>query len=72
MPYSIKMFKGMFLQTSLTSQIFSLITFTTFQTASKQSVVLPTHYLRQILGQISCQKIYQTFVITVKAMVNFI
>ena len=38
----------------------------------KQSAVLPIQYLRQVLSQVSCQKIYQTFVITVKAMVNFI
>ena len=60
MPFTIKMLKEMLLQTSPTSQIFSVVTF----------IIVPT-ISEIILFSLTCQKIYYAFVITVKAMIKF-
>ena len=59
----------MFLKTSLTSRIFSVITFIIVPAISK-TICGTTHIL--LKTGLTCQKLYQAFVITVKAMVNFI
>ena len=59
----------MFFQTSLTSHIFSFIAFIVVPTISK--IVCVTYNILVKTG-LTCQKIYQAFVIPVKAMGNFI
>ena len=49
MPFTIKMFKKMFLQTSLTSRKFSVITFINVPAISETICVLPTYCLREFL-----------------------
>ena len=69
MPFTIKMFKEIFLQTSLTSHIFSVIIFIIVLTISE--TIRGTSNILLKAG-FTCQKIYQAFAITVKTMVNFI
>ena len=65
MPFIIKMFKKMLLQTSLTSRIFSVITFIIVPTVS-ETICGTTNTL--LKTGLRCQKIYQAFVFTVKAV----
>lgn len=63
------MFKAMLLQTSLTAHIYFAIMFVTVPTISKR--VCGTAYIL-LKTSLTCQKIYQAFVITIQALVNFI
>ena len=82
MPFTIKMFKKMFLQASLTSNIFSIIPFIIGKSKSnmlnhvKSNNIWNNMWYYQHTAlfktRLTCQKTYQAFVITVKTMVNFI
>ena len=69
MPFTIKMLKKMFLQTSLPSRIFFVIAFVTVPTIS-ETICRTTKILFKT--SLTCQKMYQGYVVTVKAMINFI
>ena len=69
MSFTIKIFKKIVLQTSLTSCTFSVIAFKIFPTIS-ETISGATNIL--LKTSLTCQTIYQVFVVTVKAMVNFI
>ena len=62
------MFKKVFLQTSLTSPIFSVTTLIIVPTTSE--TICGTYNILLKTG-LMCQKIHQAFAITVKAMCNF-
>ena len=69
MPFTIKMFKKMFLQKSLPSRLFSVITFVIVLTISETICGTANILLK---ASLTWPKLYQIFVVTVKAMVNFI